>query len=92
MRVYILDQNNTLVLNGKVFVLARVKRGTANNVCSLCSLKYLCFEKHTDSKLFHLCMKPDMDGRWFFLDCNDLSESDKRNILWNIEKCLDIDF
>lgn len=88
MRVYILDQNNTLVLNGKVFVLAREKSKTTNNVCSLCSLNNMCFDVRGIPHLLKMCMKPDLDGVWFFIDCQELSESDRRNILWNIEKCL----
>lgn len=92
MSEYILDSSTTLVLNGKVFVLAREKKKTTNNVCSQCSLKRMCNDFSGSNNLLKMCMKPDLDGRWFFLDCQDLSKSDNRDILCNIKNCLNIDF
>lgn len=92
MRVYVLDKNTTLVLNGKVFVLAREKKVSNNSVCAQCSLADICIDSEDNHHLSSCCIPNEDDQRWFFLDCQDLSESDKRNILWNIEKCLDIDF
>lgn len=92
MRIYILDKNNTLVLNGEVFVLAREKKVSDNCSCNLCALGDKCTDYESILRLSTLCMPNKEDGRWFFLNCEELSESDKRDILWNIEKCLDIDF
>lgn len=92
MRVYVLDKNTTLVLNEKVFVLAREKKVTKNSVCDLCSLNDICTDDGESHHFSSLCIPYEDDYRWFFLDCQDLSEGDKRNIWWNIEKCLDIDF
>lgn len=92
MKIYVLDESTTLVINGKVFVLAREKKVTDNSSCNLCTLHDRCNDYEAILRLSTLCMPNKEDGRWFFIDCQDLSESDKRNILWNIEKCLDIDF
>lgn len=92
MRVYVLDKNTTLVINGEVFVLAREKKISNNSVCAQCALAYKCIDGEDNHHLSTLCIPNEDDQRWFFIDCQDLSKRDAENILYQIEKCLDIEY
>lgn len=66
MSKYVLNEDTTLILDGEVYVLAREKEVTSNNVCEKCSLNDICFDIHGSSNFYRLCTPEDGDGRWFF--------------------------
>lgn len=66
MSKYVLNEDTVLILKGEVYVLAREKEVTSNNVCEKCSLNNICFDIHGSSNFYRLCTPEDGDGRWFF--------------------------
>lgn len=83
MNKYIYDKNNTLVINGKVYVLAKERKETKNSVCAQCALYDMCIDGEDNHHLAKLCVPSLSDGRWFFLETQTLPEEGKVNLFWN---------
>ena len=89
MSKYILNENTTLILNGKVYALVREEKITNNSVCAQCDLYHACVDFDDSHHLSALCMPNEGDGRWFFVNGWKLTKFQKSAIDYTISDIID---
>lgn len=86
MSKYILNENNALVINEQVYALVREEKVTTDSVCAKCSLYDTCVDYEDNHHLSALCLPEISDGRWFFVEVEQLTKNqriDLRKYIYN---------
>ena len=86
MSKYVLNENNALVLDGRVYALVREAEVTENSVCNQCALCNKCYD-YDDSRHFaDFCIPEPDDDRWFFVNAGVLPKYQQIELESYIEK------
>ena len=80
MSKYVLNKNNALFINGKVYALVRESKVTNNSVCAQCALYDTCVDYEDNHHLSALCLPEISDGRWFFVDAEQLTTNQRSEL------------